>query len=203
MNYSVAMTFKPLLYLLSFSLLTSACTETETKSVENITQQKVGEFLTDSSNRNSGVNEKARQKRLSLEKKYQTNSGSLIKINDIVGKTLKQTEKLLGKATNIDKARPSGTPCKTNGGCDKAQFQAGKYEILFINGKADWITINELFGFDLDESSIQLLGLPKSAPNVNSASLIRWVNVKGIKEITFFKNGSDKIDYIYIKAKTE
>ncbi|GAA4028758.1 hypothetical protein GCM10022409_11070 [Hymenobacter glaciei] len=147
-------------------------------------------------------NDAARTKRLALEKKYNIDSGALINISDIAGKSLAGVEKKLGKPDNVEKARPSGTPC-TNGECKKAFFQGGHYEVLFINGKADWITINNVSGFDLNSGSIKLLGLPSVQPAFTSSSVVRWTNIKGIKEISFFNNGSDKIDYIYIKVKTK
>ena len=137
-----------------------------------------------------------------MEKKYNIDSGALIDITGIAGKTLTVVEKKLGKPDNIEKDRPSGTPC-INGGCNRAFFQSGHYEVLFINGKADWITINNMLAFDLNSGSIKLIGLPKSLPSFRSSSVLRWTNIKGIKEISFFNNGSDKIDYIYIKAKTK
>lgn len=83
-------------------------------------------------------------------------------------------------------------------------FQSEKYEVLFINNVADWITINNTSNNILDENVIQLLGLPKTSPSFNNIStVLRWDNLDGIKEISFFNNGSDKIDYIYIKVNTK
>ncbi len=130
-------------------------------------------------------------------------SDVIVNLSEIVGKPLSEVEKLLGKANKIEKAKPSGTPCKENP-CDKAFFDSEKIEILFINGKADWITINDVSKYPLDENNIKLLGYPKSSPSFsNPSTVIRWSNVDGIKEIDFFNNGSGKIEYIYVKVKTE
>ena len=108
-----------------------------------------------------GVNVAAREQRLALEKEYNIGSGALLDITEIVSKTLAVVQKKLGKPDNIENAKPSRTPC-VNGGCKKAFFQGGHYEVLFINGKADWITINSMPDFDLNSGSIKLIGLPKS-----------------------------------------
>ena len=138
-----------------------------------------------------------------VEKEATKNVQPLIKINDIVGKSLSKVEKILGKAESLEKARPSGTPCKVNP-CDKAYFKSGKYEIVFINKKADWITINDVSEYTLDENVITILGLNHVNPSFrNQSSVLRWDNIQGINEISFFNNGANRLDYIYIKAFTK
>ena len=73
-----------------------------------------------------------------------------INIADIANKTIKEVNKLLGKPNSMDKAKPSGTPCKTNP-CDKAFYKDSKFEIIFINKVADWITINNLSNLLMNE----------------------------------------------------
>ena len=124
----------------------------------------------------------------------------IIEIKSIVGKSEAEVEKILGKAEKTEKVNPGKTPCP----CDKLYYKSGKYEIVFINGKADWITIYDVSDLDTDENVIELLGLPKTEPDFNSPhNVMRWNNVANIKEVTFFDNGSGKIDYIYIKFETE
>ena len=124
----------------------------------------------------------------------------IINLKDIAGKQLSDVEKVLGTAEKTEKAQPSGTPCKQTP-CDKMFFQNGKFEVLFINKVADWITINNTSQNELNENVIELLGLTKKSPTFkNISNVIRWENIEGIKEISFFNNGSNKVDYIYIKV---
>jgi hypothetical protein len=126
----------------------------------------------------------------------------IINIADISNKSIKEVNKLLGKPNNMSKAKPSGTPCKTNP-CDKAYYKDGKFEIIFINKVADWITINDVSSLPMNEDLITSLGLPKTKPSFsNPSDVIKWTNIKGFEEISFFNNGSDKVDYIYIKTNT-
>ena len=127
---------------------------------------------------------------------------TVINITNIANKKIKEVNKLLGKPNNIGKAKPSGTPCKINP-CDKAYYKDGKFEIIFINKVADWITINDVSNLPMNEDLITSLGLPKTKPSFsNPSNVIRWAHIKGFEEISFFNNGSDKVDYIYIKTNT-
>ncbi len=127
---------------------------------------------------------------------------TVVNITDIADKSIKIVNEVLGKPNNMDKAKPSGTPCKTNP-CDKAFYKDSKFEIIFINKVADWITINNVSNLSMTEDVITSLGLPKTKPSFsNPSNVIRWTNIKGFKEISFFNNGSNKVDYIYIKTNT-
>ena len=127
----------------------------------------------------------------------------IIEITKLVGRPLKEVEKLLGKPNELKKPDPREVPCEDNR-CNEASFQDGKYEVVFIHGKADWITINRVSNSLLDEGVITLLGLPESSPAFNNPSnVLRWENVAGIKEISFFSDGSGGIEYIYVKAQTD
>lgn len=99
--------------------------------------------------------------------------------------------------------KPSNTPCE-NTPCEKANYQSDKFEIVFINDKSDWITINKLSENEINNENIELLGLKSAEPSFdNPGNVKKWNNIVNIKEISVFDNGSGKIDYIYIKAITE
>lgn len=127
----------------------------------------------------------------------------IIDIKKIVGKNKEEVAKILGKSDKVEPFSESSTPCKDIP-CEKAFYQKDKFEIIFINGKSDWITINDLSKYDFSEDNIEVLGLPYSVPDFkNPRDLIRWKNIEGVNEINIFNNGSDKISYAYIKVKTE
>jgi len=127
----------------------------------------------------------------------------IIDILSIVGKDKTAVERVLGKPENREIVKPSNTPC-VNKGCDKLIYKSGKYEVVFINEKADWITISNVSKFDTTIETIGLLGLEIAEPDFNSPlNVIRWKDIQNIKEINFFDNGSGKLDYIYIKSETE
>lgn len=127
----------------------------------------------------------------------------IIDILSIVGKGKSGVEKVLGESESSEKIKPSNTPCKDKA-CDKLTYKSGKYEVVFINNKADWITIYNVSEFDTDVNAIELLGLKHAEPEFNNPlNVIRWKNIENIKEINFFDNGSGKLDYIYIHGQTD
>ncbi|MGF7219097.1 hypothetical protein GGR92_005277 [Spirosoma lacussanchae] len=59
-------------------------------------------------------------------------------IDRIAGKTPKQIAAMFGKPTSSETTNPSRTPCP----CPKKEYLSGIVEIVYMNNKADWITIN-------------------------------------------------------------
>lgn len=110
---------------------------------------------------------------------------------------------VLGAPDGIEMVRPSNTPCQDQP-CQKAIYQGGKYEIVFINGVADWITINNTLAYRLDAAVVEYLGLPKITPTFsNPKVVIRWENIAGLQEVSAFNNGSDRVAYFYVKCTTK
>ncbi len=125
---------------------------------------------------------------------------AVIKIPNIAGKTQEQVFKILGKPTKSETVKPSKTPCP----CPKNIYNNGAVEIIYINGRADWITINELGNASYTKDSLELLGLPVKDPTFSNSFVKRWENIPGLNEVSFFpKNNGKDVDYIYIKTKTQ
>lgn len=116
----------------------------------------------------------------------------IIDIGSIVGKSIDEVEKILGKAESTEKVK--GYPCK-NTNCRRAYFKNGGYEIIFKKSKADRITINGVPDLTSNDNAVTALGLVSSNPSFkNPNNVIRWTNREGIKEISFFS------DYILVQA---
>lgn len=62
----------------------------------------------------------------------------IVVVDPLAGKSKKEVEKLIGKPNSKEVIHPSGIP----GPCDKYNYIYNLIEIVYINGKADWITIN-------------------------------------------------------------
>jgi len=62
-----------------------------------------------------------------------------IDISNIAGATLEQVKSILGEPSTSQNVNPSNAPCP----CFKIGFKGGEVEVIFMNGKADWITINK------------------------------------------------------------
>ncbi|HRK52553.1 MAG TPA: hypothetical protein PK185_01480 [Cyclobacteriaceae bacterium] len=61
-----------------------------------------------------------------------------IDISNITGAKLEQVKSILGEPSMSQNVNPSNAPCP----CFKVGFKGGGVEVIFMNGKADWITIN-------------------------------------------------------------
>jgi len=115
-----------------------------------------------------------------------------IDIPKIAGKSQSVVEKLLGKPTYCEKSK-YGVKC---------YYSQGDTEIIFIKGKADWITVNEMGDAKYNKKSLALLGLPVKNPSFSNKHVMRWNNLQGLHEVYLFPAGN-KIFYAYIKVKTK
>ncbi len=75
-------------------------------------------------------------------KKYQIKK-FVVDIDKIAGKSPSEVKTILGEPEKKEKSNPSGTPCP----CDKCYYLNELVEIIYMNGKADWITINNSSSF--------------------------------------------------------
>lgn len=104
----------------------------------------------------------------------------------IIGRNLADVEKVLGKIESSEMVKPSRTPCKPNG-CLKGYFDNGGCEIVFIEGVADWITLNNTNNLAIAEF-ISYWGLEQIKPDFSNPDLVlRYYNVYGMKEVAIFK----------------
>ena len=67
----------------------------------------------------------------------------IVNIDEIAGKTPSEVKLILGEPSKKEISNPSGTPCP----CDKYDYLKGLIEIIYMNGTADWITINNSSSF--------------------------------------------------------
>ena len=116
----------------------------------------------------------------------------VIDIKDIIGQPKSVVENKLGKAVS----------CSASKYGQKCIFSKSEIEIVFIDAKADWITINKIAGAPYAEDSLALLGLPPKKPTFSNANVMRWTNISGILEVSLFPAQSG-VDYAYIKVKTK
>ncbi len=113
----------------------------------------------------------------------------IIDIKSIIG-SLEETTELLG-IPSIE--MHSGYPCKPKG-CKRATFKNGEIEILYYEGLPKRIIINNTKDYTRDKKALDYLGLPIREPSfINPGTVIRWNNIEGLHEISFF------FDYIYVE----
>ncbi len=117
----------------------------------------------------------------------------VVDIPKIAGKEPAAVEKILGKPTEGEKTKHGKT----------LVYQKGKVEIVYIKGKADWITVNDLKDVPFDESATKVLGLDLAKPAVSLPAVIRWEPAGKLLYVAMFPLKGKGIDYAYIKVATK
>lgn len=118
-------------------------------------------------------------------------ASSVVDIPKIAGQRMKQVGELL-------KAKPT---CAKNKRGTKCDYNDSRIEIIFIDGKADWITVNGLEQVPFTDAAIVRLGFSEKSPVFRSPVVKRWNGLPGVLEVSIFK-GQIGTDYAYIKVKT-
>lgn len=115
----------------------------------------------------------------------------------VAGKPKPAVEKVLGKADSCGTVSPSKV-----GKVPKCVFQGGKIEVVFIDGKADWITVYTP-GVRFDQDAIAALGLAVRKPDFSNAFTMRWKGIGGYREVAAFPGAGNEVDYLYVRAATD
>ena len=118
-------------------------------------------------------------------------ASSVVDIPKIAGRSIKQVDDLL-------KAKPT---CAKNKLGTKCEYNDGRIEIIFINGKADWITVNGLDQVPFTDAGIAWLGFSEKSPAFRSPVVLRWNGLPGVLEVSMLK-GQTGANYAHIKVKT-
>jgi len=115
-----------------------------------------------------------------------------VDIPKIAGKEPAAVEKLLGKATEGEKTKHGKA----------LVYQKGKVEIVYIKGKADWITVNDLKDVPFDETATKALGIEAAKPAFKGPMVIRWEPAGKLTSVAVFELDG-KVDYAYVKVATK
>lgn len=132
----------------------------------------------------------------------------LVDVPALVGKDEGEVEAILGAPASCETVSPSGV-----GKSRKCNYRSGNVEVVYIGGKADWLTV---YGSDAPSKEVPALdgkvgpavlgrlGLKGSNPVKGPLSTVYQGTVDGLLEVTLFKVNvsDDTLSYVYIKAKT-
>ncbi|MFZ4504658.1 MAG: hypothetical protein ACOYM1_11995 [Methylovulum sp.] len=117
---------------------------------------------------------------------------AVIDVTKIAGKSKSEVTSYLGTPSS----------CGSSKYGEKCQYKKGETEIVFIAGKADWITIEGVDEIPFSSAILGALGLEEKKPTFKNDFTLRWEGVQGIMEVSVFK-GASASDYAYIKVKTK
>lgn len=117
----------------------------------------------------------------------------VIDVSKIAKKTKAEVEKVLGKPSSEEQSKYG----------PKLTYQKGKVEVVYIQGKADWITISDLNALSFDEKVLQAVGIPTHKPTFKNENVIRWEPCGELLFVSAFPTTNQKVDYVYVKATTK
>ena len=116
----------------------------------------------------------------------------VVDVTKIATKSESEVSKYLGNPTSCGNSKYG----------KKCQYKKGETEIIYINGKADWITIEGIDSVSFSKSALSALGLSEAKPSFSNNFTLRWNYIQGMREVSIFK-GSSNSDYAYIKVTTK
>ncbi|WP_345848454.1 hypothetical protein [Shewanella algae] len=121
----------------------------------------------------------------------QVKAEGVIDIMSIAGKSKEEVSSLIGQPTS----------CGSSKYGEKCQFKMAETEVVFIKGKADWITVEGMDHIPFSKEALKEIGLETSKPTFKNGFTKRWEPYKGFKSVSLFKGGNN-CDYAYIKVFT-
>ncbi|MHB1183682.1 MAG: hypothetical protein ACYC4A_03135 [Desulfobulbia bacterium] len=116
---------------------------------------------------------------------------AVVDVPSIAGKAEEQVAVALGEPNSCENIKQG----------KKCFYQPGDTEVVFISGKADWITINALDSAPYSAEALPLLGLEKASASFSNDFVMRWSGVPGLLEVSIFP-AQGHVDYAYIKTAT-
>ena len=122
----------------------------------------------------------------------------IVDVPTIVGKSQDDVKAILGEPSNCETVNPSRV-----GPSPKCLYKGEAIEVVFIAGKADWITINALSKLDFSPAVLGMFGFSQTTPTFRNDNVMRWTNLPGLHEVSLFPGQGGKSDYLYVKAVTD
>jgi hypothetical protein len=110
---------------------------------------------------------------------------------DLVGNPQSEIATQLGQPVSC-KETNQGTSCK---------YKSKSIEIIYINGRADWLAFGKIKDLPFDFNALSYVGLVPTTPFVYRAGQMHWQNHHGLELISIYGNATHT-KVIQIKAFT-
>ena len=118
----------------------------------------------------------------------------LLDLKAIAGKSQKEVQAVLGAPDATEKTKYG----------PKLNYKGDTIEVVFIQGKADWITFTPKEIVPFTKDSLSVLGLPPKEPTFSNANVIRWEPSGSFVSVSMFPGASpNRLDYFYVKIATK
>lgn len=121
---------------------------------------------------------------------FQAAASTILDLPQLAGRTQAEAASALGKPDRCDSTK-HGPKCR---------WRDGALEVVFIDGKADWITVKGLSG-KVRREALGQLGLPQPNPDFVTTGEMRWTQIPGFRQVQLFGT-KDGVEYAYAKVRT-
>ncbi len=114
-------------------------------------------------------------------------------VPSIAGKSPEDVEEILG--------RPDKSGGAYLGGKIKQTYRRGAVEVVFVDGRAEWIKLYDTRGLTFGKETLPKLGLPGQKPTyVNRDRVMSWGNIANLKEVSLYA-GNGGVSYVLVCAQ--
>lgn len=114
----------------------------------------------------------------------------VMEVMQVVGKSEAEVSALLG--------RPSS--CEDIHRARLCRYPPDEDEVMFVAGKADMITVQQMDAVAFNADALDALGLGPVEPDHSNEHAIRWESIPELEEVTVFPGQGGSVDYAYVKV---
>ena len=118
-------------------------------------------------------------------------SAPLFRIADIAGKAEAEVAAVLGPPWN----------CESTLHSRRCSYAPGSTEIVYIDGKADWLTVTALGESPLDDALLMRIGLKAAKPGSASDEERVWTGLSGLREVRAY-GSPERAQFLRVKVKS-
>lgn len=115
----------------------------------------------------------------------------IVEIPRIAGKTPEELRALLGAPER----------CETTLYSSRCRYSPGRIEVVFIDGRADWMTVADFGETPFTPAAVKRMGLPEAPPAARDGEQMQWSDLAGLKSVQIVGDGK-RIEFARVKART-
>lgn len=115
-------------------------------------------------------------------------SDIVVDVTAIVARRPEAVEEVLGAGA-----------CEVEGDGTRCAYRGGTVEVLFVDGLADWITLQDMSDATFSTEALQYLGLTPTQPTLGNEHVLRWSNIEGLHQVAIFP-GQPGVSHAYVLA---
>jgi hypothetical protein len=115
----------------------------------------------------------------------------VIDVRKIIGKSHNEVEAVLGQPVTCNETY-QGLSCN---------YEIAKTEVIYIEGRADWITISGLQNIEFNHNAIQQIGLTPAPPLIHNPFRMHWESLHGLAVVSIYGAGK-YVKFFQVRAFT-